>query len=859
MFRKAFVFFFFLFFLLSVSVSLHAANALKNEGEIGSDGEGGAPAGSLVKKDQRRSLVSTEYGEVWSVDVNDGHRKPYHIQFITLEPNSLFLPVLLHADMIFYVNTGSGRLSWTDDDKIRRVDIKRGDLYRLTPGSVFFVQSNLETERQKLRINAIFTSNSDDDLYDPAVGAYSSIRDLVRGFDPKLLRSAFKVSEEVIESIVNGTDQSAFVHAIPTKKETFWDLEARFLKTFLLGNDGIAFNSKKKEETTAYNIFDEDPDFKNCNGWSLTVNKKSSHLLKGSNIGFFMVNLTKGSMMGPHWNPRATEITVVLQGHGMVRVVCSSTEANKSECRNMRFRVHEGDVFSVPRFHPMAQMAFNNDSLVFMGFSTTEKKNYPQFLAGKYSVLQNLDKLVLAASFNVTSTTIDQLLSAQADSFIIDCTSCAEEEERVMLEEIEKKREEEEAKKREEEERERQEEERKREEEERERQEEEREREEEASKREEEQAAREREEQAAREREEQAAREREEEAAREQEEQAAREREEQDAREQEEQAAREREEEAAREREEEAAREQEEQAAREREEQDAREQEEQAAREREEEAAREREEEAAREQEEQAAREREEEAAREQEEQAAREREEQDAREQEEQAAREREEEAAREREEEAAREQEEQAAREREEQDAREQEEQAAREREEEAAREREEEAAREQEEQAAREREEEAAREQEEQAAREREEQDAREQEEQAIREREEQAIKDREEQAAREREEQEAAREREEQEAAREREEQAARREEEGRQQEEEGRQGGDERRHEEERERERRQQEEWERREEDAQREQAEARRQQQERHGRAGQPEEQEGGGGGFNADEGRRYLSALKV
>ncbi|XP_068345100.1 vicilin-like seed storage protein At2g18540 [Pyrus communis] len=588
MFRKAFIFFFFFFFfLLSVSVSLHAANALKNEGEIGSGGDGAAPAGSLVKKDQRRSLVSTEYGEVWSVDVNDGHRKPYHIQFITLEPNSLFLPVLLHAYMVFYVNTGSGRLSWTDDDKIRRVDIKRGDLYRLTPGSVFFVQSNLETERQKLRINAIFTSNSDDDLYDPAVGPYSSIRDLVRGFDPKLLRSAFKVSEEVIESIVNGTDQSAIVHAIPTKKETFWDLEARFLKTFLLGNDGIAFNSKKKKETTTYNIFDEDPDFENCNGWSLTVSKKNTHLLKGSNIGFFMVNLTKGSMMGPHWNPRATEITVVLQGHGMVRVVCSSTEAKKSECRNMRFRVHEGDVFSVPRFHPMAQMSFNNDSLVFMGFSTTEKKNYPQFLAGKYSVLQTLDKLVLAASFNVTSKTIDQLLSAQADSFIIDCTSCAEEEEKAMLEEIEKKREEEEAKKREKEEarkREQEEQDRKREEEEAKKREEE-EREKEARKQEEEQAAREREEEAAREREEEAVREREKEAAKEQEEEAAREREEEAAREQEEQAAREREEQAAKQREEQAAREREEQeAAREREEQEA-------AREREEEAARRREEE----------------------------------------------------------------------------------------------------------------------------------------------------------------------------------------------------------------------------------------------------------------------------
>ncbi|CAN6680299.1 unnamed protein product [Malus baccata var. baccata] len=534
------------FFLLSVAVSFHAANALKNECECGSDGGGGAPAGSLVNINQRRSLVSTEYGEVWSVDVNDGHGRPYHIQFITLEPDSLFLPVLLHADMVFYVNTGSGRLSWTDDEEIRRVDIKRGDLYRLDPGTVFYVQSNLETERPKLRINAIFASNSDDDLYDPAVGAYSSIRDIVRGFDPKLLRSAFKVSEEVIESIVNGTDQSAIVHAIPTKKETFWDLEARFLKTFLLGNDGIAFNSKKK--TTTYNIFDEEPDFENCNGWSLTVNKKTSNLLKGSNIGLFMVNLTKGSMMGPHWNPRATEIAIVLQGQGMVRVVCSSTAVKKSECRNMRFRVHEGDVFAVPRFHPMAQMSFNNNSLVFMGFSTTEKKNNPQFLAGKYSVLQTLDKQVLAASFNVTNTTIDQLLSVQPESFIIDCTSCAEEEEKVMLEEIKKEREEEEARKREQEEQERKredEEAKKREEEERETQEEERKREEEARKREEEEATREREELAARERGEQTAREREEQVAKQQEEQAPKEQEEQEA-------AREREErEAAREREEE--------------------------------------------------------------------------------------------------------------------------------------------------------------------------------------------------------------------------------------------------------------------------------------------------------------------
>lgn len=43
------------------------------------------------------------------------------------------------------------------------VDIKRGDVYRLPPGTVFFIQSSLEPERQKLRICAIF-ANTEQDL-----------------------------------------------------------------------------------------------------------------------------------------------------------------------------------------------------------------------------------------------------------------------------------------------------------------------------------------------------------------------------------------------------------------------------------------------------------------------------------------------------------------------------------------------------------------------------------------------------------------------------------------------------------------------------------------------------------------------
>jgi len=63
----------------------------------------------LVKKDQRTSVVATEFGNISAVQIGDG----YHIQFITLEPNALLLPLLLHSDMVFFVHTGTSKHSST--------------------------------------------------------------------------------------------------------------------------------------------------------------------------------------------------------------------------------------------------------------------------------------------------------------------------------------------------------------------------------------------------------------------------------------------------------------------------------------------------------------------------------------------------------------------------------------------------------------------------------------------------------------------------------------------------------------------------------------------------------------------------
>ncbi|KAG6397331.1 hypothetical protein SASPL_143497 [Salvia splendens] len=210
------------------------------------------------------------------------------------------------------------------------------------------------------------------------------------------------------------------IHGVSRSEKRAREMEQKFLGS-LLGSDIFELSKKiGKSSTKLFNLLKEDKDFQNRNGWSTTVTGKKLSALKGTNIGLFMVNLTAGSMMGPHWNPVATEVAVVMEGRGMVRVVCPSV-LNGTGCSEMRFEVEEGDIFAVPRFYPMAQMAFNNETFVFMGFSSSAKKNHPQFFAGQASVLRTLSKDVLATSFNVGNMTMDRLLDSQQESVILGC------------------------------------------------------------------------------------------------------------------------------------------------------------------------------------------------------------------------------------------------------------------------------------------------------------------------------------------------------------------------------------------------------------------------------------------------------
>ncbi|KAF0914257.1 hypothetical protein E2562_027821 [Oryza meyeriana var. granulata] len=507
-------------------------------------GEAGGGGGQLVQKEWRRVVAASDAGLVTAVDIADAAGTAYRLHFITMSPGTLFLPVQLHADMVFYVHSGRGKVTCIEEgnSESSSLQVDRGDVYNFEQGTILYIQSYPCATRERLQIYAIFTSDSinADDPRHPTSEAYSCVSDLLKGFEVEVLRLGFGVPREVVEAITSTESPPAIIPYNPEEDEeedeSNWKEE---IADALWGvRDPHLLNKKKdkhkdkhkgkgkdkKSKSKAFNFYSGKPDVENCYGWSRSMTNQDLETLRGSNIGMFMVNLTTGAMIGPHWNPKATEIAIVIQGAGMVQIVCPSIPSGESKrrhrdedqgggdhghggvgCKNSVFRVKEGDMFVVPRFHPMAQISFNNDSFVFVGFSTDMGHNHPQFLAGKHSVLQLIGKEILALSLGQdNSTAVGRLLSSQRDSTIMACTSCAEELERKAEQEEEegggkgdREREEEERRrrKREEEERRRREEEWKRREEEekerREREEEERrQREKEEKKREEEERSR---------------------------------------------------------------------------------------------------------------------------------------------------------------------------------------------------------------------------------------------------------------------------------------------------------------------------------------------------------------------------------
>ncbi|WJX44211.1 hypothetical protein P8452_31216 [Trifolium repens] len=415
--------------------------------------EGSSSSSKLFLMENSKSVVKTDAGEMRLFKNNDDKflDRSMHIGLINMEPRSLFIPQYLDSNLIIFVRRGVAKLGFIYGDELEERRIQTGDLYVIPAGSVFYLVNIGEGQRLHV-ICSIDPSTSLGDTFQPFYIGGDNQQSVLAGFEPAILETAFNESRAKIQRIIKKKQDGPIVFIDDSHSPSQWTKflklksqdKVQKLKTLVqsqeedeeekktswswrklvesvLGkaNKKNIENKDRADSPDSYNLYDKKPDFKNAYGWSSALDGGDYSPLKIPNIGVFNVNLTAGSMMAPHVNPRATEYTIVLRGYGRIQILFP----NGSNAMETEIKV--GDIFYIPRYFPFCQIASRNGPLEFIGFTTSSEKSNPQFLAGAASLLKTLLGPELAASFGVSVDTMRDVVDAQHDAVILSSTWAA--------------------------------------------------------------------------------------------------------------------------------------------------------------------------------------------------------------------------------------------------------------------------------------------------------------------------------------------------------------------------------------------------------------------------------------------------
>ncbi|PSR89989.1 Vicilin-like seed storage protein [Actinidia chinensis var. chinensis] len=414
---------------------------------------------------EMRHVVKTDAGDMKVVKGFGGRvgDKPIEVGFITMEPKTLFIPQYLDSDLIIFIRRGEAKVASIYKDELVEKNMKMGDIYRIGAGNAFYLVNTGEGQRLHIicSINKSYTIGwgSFQSFF---IGGGTYPTSVLTGFDPETLTAAFNVSKTELKDVLTRQRSGPIVflpgsheephepsvwtqflqlkhhqrlhhlrrmvrlhEEAPKEEEPKWSLRKLLISVF--GKEPNLDNKRKTLDS--YNLYDRKPDFKNNYGWSMAIDESKYWPLGHSGIGIYLVNLTAGSMMAPHVNPTATEYGIVLSGSGTVQIVFPNGTLA------MKAKVSEGDVFWIPRYFPFCQIASRSGPFEFFGFTTSARKNRPQFLVGAHSLLHNMLGPEFAAAFGVSEERLKRIVDAQKESTILPSPSAAPPDE-WMREEV---------------------------------------------------------------------------------------------------------------------------------------------------------------------------------------------------------------------------------------------------------------------------------------------------------------------------------------------------------------------------------------------------------------------------------------
>ncbi|XP_076949530.1 vicilin Cor a 11.0101-like [Bidens hawaiensis] len=339
----------------------------------------------------------------------------YRAAILEAEPLTFIQPNHWDADALVFVANGQGILDLIEGNSRKSHNIKQGDLFLVPAGINAYLINTDDNERLVLAKILHSVSVPGELQFFSGGGNADSFFNV---FSREVLEAAFGVEQESIGRILFGQqqkgEQGMFKKATPEQIQSFSGEDKG--RSWPFGD--------RKEKNRHTSIYKKEPTVANDNGILHEINSKDFPDLADIRVAFSFFNITQGSMAGPFYNTKTTQVLMVSNGIGRFEMACPHLSEQKQgqafgggeihpRYRQVSSELRQGTVVVIPAGHPVVIEAFGEQNLEVAGFGLNSDENEWFPLAGRDNVMSQWEDAALELTFGFRTKEVQKVIQRQ--------------------------------------------------------------------------------------------------------------------------------------------------------------------------------------------------------------------------------------------------------------------------------------------------------------------------------------------------------------------------------------------------------------------------------------------------------------
>ncbi|XP_038898840.1 vicilin Jug r 6.0101-like [Benincasa hispida] len=346
----------------------------------------------------------------------------FRVSIVEANPSTFVIPTHFDAEILLFVAQGRGTIT-VIKEKRGSFDVKCGDVFRIPSGAPFYFIN--KDEHQKLKIVKLLQPTSVPghfEIFQPAGGENSE--SFYTAFSWDLLEAAFKIPREKLERFFDQQKPGTIIKASREQIRSLSQHEEIIPRIW-------PFSEGETERP--FNLLKQHPWQSNKFGRLFEAYPDEFSQLRDLGVAVAFANMTKGSMMAPHYNSKAMKIAVVVEGEGGFQMACPHLSSSSGRSgrwsereqerkggrtyQKIRGQLRRGVVFIVPAGHPFSVFASPNHGLQIVCFEVNAYGNTKYLLAGKDNIVNKMERVARELGFNTPGREVERMFRQQEEEF----------------------------------------------------------------------------------------------------------------------------------------------------------------------------------------------------------------------------------------------------------------------------------------------------------------------------------------------------------------------------------------------------------------------------------------------------------